>query len=79
MYIGLIKELPDSLLQHSSSVIVNNNRFTFLKDTIIENYSFKNSDVLREEQSNYDEIITVGKLIGSKLKHAKDEYNSLPS
>jgi len=71
MYAGLIKELPDSLLQHSSSVIVNNNRYTFLKDTIIENYSFKNSDVLREEQSNYDEIITVGKLIGSKLQPQK--------
>lgn len=68
VYSGLVKELPDSLLEHTSSVTVNSNRYTFLKDTVIDNYSFKKNDMLREEQSNYDEIITSGKLIGSNLK-----------
>ncbi|MEP6948536.1 MAG: hypothetical protein ABI863_04655 [Ginsengibacter sp.] len=68
IFTGLVKELPDSLLQHTSSVIVHNNRYTFLKDTIIENYSFKKGDMLREEQSDYDEIINAGKLIRAELK-----------
>jgi hypothetical protein len=71
IYSSLIKGLPDSLLQHTTSIIVDKNRYTFLKDTIIENYSFKKSDMLREEQSNYDEIIKAGKLVGTQLKAQK--------
>jgi hypothetical protein len=71
IYTGLIKELPDSVLQHTSSININSNWYTFLKDTIINNYPFKKSDMLRGEQSKYDEIIESGKLIGSNLKTQK--------
>jgi hypothetical protein len=68
-YTGLIKELPDSLLQLSTSIIANKNFYTFLKDTMIENYAFKTGDMLRSEQSNYDEIVQAEKLISPKLKN----------
>jgi hypothetical protein len=67
-YTGLIKDLPDSLLQHNASVTVHKNAYTFSKDAFIDNYSFKAGDMLRSEQSSYDEIIKVESIISSKLK-----------
>jgi hypothetical protein len=70
-YAGLVKDLPDSLLRCCPSVTQQGNRCTFLKDTSVLLYSFKAGDVLRDEQSRYDEITTAGNMISTCLTDQK--------
>ena len=56
-YAGLIQNLPDSLLTNPF-ISKAGNRYLFLKDSLLAGYPFKKGDVLRNEQSEYSEIIS---------------------
>lgn len=67
-YAGLIKDLPDSLFQNNNAIQKNDEQYIFLRDTLIDNYSFHKGDLLRTEKSDYGEIIRSCKLINEKLQ-----------
>lgn len=67
-YAGLIQNLPDSLLTNSFTS-KNGNRYLFLKDSLLAGYTFKKGDVVRNEQSDYSEIISTAEAISQKLKN----------
>lgn len=65
-YAGLIQKLPDSILNKSFAA-KKNNSYSFLKDTLLYGYEFKNGDMLRSETSNYNEIIAAANEIDQRL------------
>ncbi len=67
-YTGLIENLPDSVLIDPLTS-KNGNRYLFLKDSLLSGYSFKKGDVLRNEESDYSEIISTTAAINQKLKN----------
>ena len=67
-YTGLIENLPDSVLT-GPLISKNGNRYLFLKDSLLSGYSFKKGDELRNEQSDYNEIISSAAAINQKLKN----------
>ena len=67
-YTGLIENLPDSVLT-GPLISKNGNRYLFLKDSLLSGYSFKKGDELRNEQSEYSEIISSAAAINQKLKN----------
>lgn len=67
-YAGLIQNLPDSLLTNPF-ISKEGTRYLFLKDSLLAGYPFKKGDVLRNEQSNYSEIISTAQAISKKLKN----------
>lgn len=69
-YSGLIKDLPDSLLKPSFTT-QNNQRFIFLKDTLLLGYDFKKGDLLRSEESSYEEVMAVARWISGRLKNTR--------
>ena len=68
IYTGLIENLPDAVF-NSSFVLKKENRFELLQDTLLQGYDLKKGDVLRSEQSDYDEIINSAAAINSQLKN----------
>ena len=66
IYKGLIQTLPDSLLT-SSFTKKEKNRITILKDTLLAGYDLKKNDVLRNEKSDYPEIISTAEEINKLL------------
>jgi hypothetical protein len=68
LYTGLIETLPDSLLT-GSFVTKNENRFEVLKDTLLQGYDLRKGDILRNEQSNYAEILSAAAAINARLKN----------
>lgn len=68
VYNGLIEGLPDSVLLNGVA-IQNQNRFTILKDTAVNGYTFKKGDVLRNEESKYSEVSSAALSIARQLKN----------
>ncbi len=68
VYTGLVESLPNSLLT-DAVVSKDQNRFTFKKDTVLNGYSFKKGDMLRNEQSSYKEILSAAQSISRHLKN----------
>lgn len=66
VYAGLIQNLPDSILKKSFTD-KDNNRYTFLCDTLLAGYSFKKRDMLRSETSDYHDVIKAGEEISKRL------------
>ncbi|MFT3908857.1 MAG: hypothetical protein QM737_05485 [Ferruginibacter sp.] len=66
IYKGLVHNINDSILKNDV-VEKNDNRFSFLKDTVLSGYQFKKNDVLRYENSDYSSIIGAAKEINDKL------------
>jgi hypothetical protein len=70
VYNGLIENLPNALL-NNSFVLNKENRFTILKDTLLAGYDLKKSDVLRDEQSDYNEILSAAAEVNKRLKNTR--------
>lgn len=67
-YTGLIQGLPDSLLNHDGiSRKTSSNTFTMLQDTILNGYSLKKGDHIRQEDATFDELMRATRLLRSKL------------
>ena len=69
-YRGLIERLPDERLT-SSFTSQQSNRTIILKDTLLEGYDLKKGDVLRNEKSDLEEILTVAGKINKQLKNSQ--------
>lgn len=67
-YAGLVKDLPDSLLDNSFTT-KSSNSCQFLKDTLLKGYSFKKGDMLRDEQSSFTNISDAAAAINQRLKN----------
>jgi hypothetical protein len=65
---GLIQNLPDSVFKNNF-VDKKTNTFIFLKDTLLSGYDFKKGDILRNEKSDYNEIMSTAKEIGNRLSN----------
>jgi hypothetical protein len=70
-YTGLIQNLPDDSLKNNSSVKQSGNRYSFTQDTNVAGYSFLANDILRDEKSNYDEVLAAAKEIAVHLKNTR--------
>lgn len=66
-YAGLIQMLPEQALKNKA-VKQTGNYFEIVADTVIKGYAFKQGDVLRDEQSDIQEVLGVCKVIGTQLK-----------
>lgn len=66
-YAGLMENLPDSFLDNRSVKKMPGNRYQFLIDTVLNGYSFLRGDILRKEESTYEEILATEKLISGNL------------
>lgn len=68
VYTGIIENLPDTVFSNTFCY-KQDNRYIILTDTLLNGYPLKKGDVLRNEQSDYNEIITVAKNINNRLKN----------
>lgn len=68
IYTGLIENLPDSLF-NSSFALQTNNRFEITRDTSLQGYTFKKGDILRNEKSDFEEILSAAGEINRRLKN----------
>lgn len=67
-YKGLIENLSDSVFT-GAYCRKKENRYEILKDTILQGYELKKGDMIRVEESPYNEIIAVLDEIGGQLKN----------
>ena len=65
-FIGLIEGLPDSLLT-VTAFFKKGNRFIAAKDTTAGGYDFKAGDLLRNEESNYKDVLEAATLLSEKV------------
>jgi len=66
VYTGLLENFPDSFF-NNASIKKTTNRFEVLRDTILNGYEFKKGDIIRKEESSYEEILSAAKLISERL------------
>lgn len=66
-YKGLIQELPDTDLQVASLTNRKGNTYELLQDTILRNYELKKGDLIRQEDSNFGDIIKAASLLNPQL------------
>jgi hypothetical protein len=65
---SLINNLPDSLLT-KDIFRKKDNRYVVLNDTVLNGYEFKKDDLLRNEQSDYTQILKASEIISEKLSN----------
>lgn len=70
-YAGLIQNLPDDSLKNNSAVTQSGNQYSFTRGIKVAGYSFVTGDVLRDEKSIYDEVLTSAKEIAGYLKNTR--------
>ncbi len=68
MYSGLIQGLPDIFFANSFCS-KNGNHYQVLKDTLLHGYDLKKGDLLRDEQSEIEEVLTAAGEIRRHLKN----------
>lgn len=67
VYKGLLRGLPDSLLQLPGIAQQTKNTYTMLKDTTLNGYSLQQGDFIRQEDANFEELMQATRLLRSKL------------
>ncbi len=65
---GLIQDLPEQAL-NSSAFSKTDNKYKAIKDTLVNGYDFKKDDILRIEETKFEEIIKAAALLKQKLKN----------
>jgi hypothetical protein len=70
IYTGLIENLPDEVFDNSFS-IKKENTFEILRDTLLQGHHLKKGDVLRDEQSDYKEILSAAGEVNKQLKNTR--------
>lgn len=71
-YSGLVESLPTANLLNSA-VIRTANQYVFRRDTVLNGYSFKAGDLLRDEQSDYHTQVTAADIVSRRLKTAPSD------
>jgi hypothetical protein len=70
-YAGLIQSLPDDSLKNNSTVKQSGNRYSFTQNANISGYTFLAGDMLRDEKSDYNEVLAAAKEIAGHLKNTQ--------
>lgn len=70
VYTGLIQNLPETVFANSFSQ-KKDNRYVILKDTLLQGYDLRNGDMIRDEQSNYKEILSTAEAVNRQLKNTR--------
>ncbi len=65
---SLVNNLHDSLLA-KDIFSKNDEKYMVLKDTVLNGYEFEKNDLLRNEQSNYSQILKASEMISEKLSN----------
>jgi hypothetical protein len=68
VYKGLIQNLADTVFTNAF-ISKTGNRYELLKDTLLQGYDLKKGDIIRNEQSNYSDIIAAAQTINKRLKN----------
>jgi hypothetical protein len=68
MYAGLIQGLPEAAL-NSSFCNKTGNRYQVLKDTLLQGYDLHKGDMIRDEQSKIEEVLSAAGEISKHLKN----------
>jgi hypothetical protein len=66
-YAGLAEFAGNSFLSSSNISKISGNRYLVIRDTVVNGYSFLKDDVLRHEESNYEEILAAEKILSENL------------
>lgn len=66
-YAGLIENLPDTFLNKTVAEPVTGNRYRVLMDTVVNAYTLLRGDIIRKEESHYDDIISAEKIISENI------------
>ncbi|MBL0145502.1 MAG: hypothetical protein IPP48_06815 [Chitinophagaceae bacterium] len=67
-YNGILRDFSASAFT-SSFTKKNDNTFMLLNDTVLQGYNLKKGDVIRNEQSNYTEILSTANEVSKRLKN----------
>ncbi|MEO6540856.1 MAG: hypothetical protein ABIN74_07710 [Ferruginibacter sp.] len=67
-YTGLIQNLPAAVFNNSFSKQTGN-RYSILKDTLLGGYDLRKGDMIRDEQSDINEVLAAAGEIGKHLKN----------
>jgi hypothetical protein len=70
MYTGLIQGLPSTAFSNSFCTRTGN-RYRILKDTLLQGYDLKKGDMLRDEQSDINEVLAAAKEISKQIKNTR--------
>ncbi len=70
IYTGLVQNLPAAAFSNSFCKR-SGNRYDILKDTLLAGYDLKKGDLIRDEQSNLQEILSTANEISSQLKNTR--------
>jgi hypothetical protein len=70
IYTGLIENLPNEIFDNSFC-IKKENTFELLKDTLLQGYHLKKGDILRDEQSSYNEILSAAGEVNKQVKNTR--------
>lgn len=62
-YKGLIRELPDPVLKQVGIANRKGNTYELLRDTLLNEYDLKKGDIIRTEDSNFDDVIEAAHLL----------------
>jgi hypothetical protein len=65
---SLVNNLDNSLLV-KDIFSKNGNKYMVLKDTMLNGYEFKKDDLLRNEQSNYNQVLKTSEIISEKISN----------
>jgi len=68
VYAGLIQGLPDAAFS-SSFCSKTSNRYHVLKDTLLQGYNLRKGDMIRDEQSDIEEVLAAENEIAKHLKN----------
>ena len=69
-YTGLIQNLPENVFRNSFSTKTEN-RYRILKDTLLEGYELRKGDMIRDEQSDINEVLAAASEISKHLKNTQ--------
>lgn len=67
-YSGLIQNLSNTVFD-TSFIAQTGNRYKVLKDTLLQGYSLRKGDMIRDEQSNIKEVLAAANVISRQLKN----------
>lgn len=70
LYTGLIQNLPQTVFTNSFSQ-KKDNRYLILKDTLLQGYDLMKGDIIRDEQSNYKEILSSAEEVNRQIKNTR--------
>ena len=68
IYSGLVENLPDAVFNNAFA-LQKENRWEIVKDTLLQGYDLKKGDMIRNEKSDYHEVLSAAGEINKQLQN----------